>query len=64
MGTHIKRDGRFLCNPKHLMKREKYNFIHFSKMCKLNALKGFCGGCLKRYYEILSKLEEPIIIND
>jgi hypothetical protein len=64
MGYHIKRDGAYLCKEKITNKRywsNKYNFIPFSS-AHANPLKGCCKGCKKRYFEILSKLENPIIV--
>jgi hypothetical protein len=68
MGFHIKRDGGYLCKTKIIKKgiwKNKFSFITFkdahgypAKELELRC----CEGCRKRYYEILKKLKDPIII--
>jgi hypothetical protein len=66
MGYHIKRDGAFLCKEKIRTKGffiNKNNSISFSDAHKCVDLKyNCCGSCIKRYYEIVSKLKNPIIV--
>lgn len=67
---HIKRDGGWLCGLDrrypYLAKKEKRNYITFSQAHKVawsNVNFCSCPDCRKRYYEILSKLKQPIITN-
>jgi hypothetical protein len=65
MGYHIKRDGAFLCKEKIRTKglfMNKYNCISFSDAHQRVDLNTCCEGCVKRYYEIVSKLKNPIIV--
>ena len=58
--AHIKRDGGFLCNQK----KSKYNwrFITFSKAHKTILTDSFCKDCVKRYYDIVGNMKNPIIV--
>lgn len=61
--SHIKRDGRWLCgqqdNP--VYQRWGEGHIKFSKAHNVS-LKGFCAACQKKYFEILDKRKDPLII--
>lgn len=64
---HIKRDAAFLCKQdickygKSFIKLFKPNHISFSQAHKTK-LDTCCPDCTKRYYEILDKLKNPIIL--
>lgn len=74
MSTHIKRDGAYLCKldieyPKKKWKfmHDKHNsFITFSYANKLkfdidDRFSPFCKNCVKAYFDILSRMKQPII---
>ena len=62
MGYHIKRDGQYLCKAKIRRNGSILTYhIKFAEAHK-SELKECCEDCKKRYYEIVSKLKEPIII--
>jgi hypothetical protein len=66
MAYHIKRDGQFLCKTRIISKgifKNKFNYIPF-KQAHTSQLKSCCEACKKRYFEILSDLKEPIVVND
>lgn len=63
---HIRRDGEWLCknqDSKWHKKRStviKFSHVHSLTKKQLNS-KTFCKKCVKRYYEIVANLKDPII---
>ena len=60
---HIKRDGGYLCKPGPLFRKQIDRggaFITFSQAHKME-LHGCCQACTKKYYEIVSKLDTPVV---
>jgi hypothetical protein len=65
--THLKRDGGWLCGKQDSTWHNKRNFntIKFSHAHKIDDLSkhpGICKACVKRYYEILEKQKNPVIV--
>lgn len=65
--THIKRDGRYLCSnttqrPKFLIKKDSHiKFSYAHSIPDIGKYGGYCGECIKKYFEILKKPEVVIV---
>ena len=74
MSTHIRRDGGMLCglsnglNRKQekrvlLIRKEQYIDFNYAHKLKMDGkLLHICSGCRKRYFEILSKIPEAVVV--
>ena len=67
MSYHIRRDGAWLCKKditrsKTILKHLNERHVTFADAHKMGNLKYCCKDCLKRYYEIVSNMDNPIII--
>jgi len=68
MGTqyHIKRDGSWLCNANqksYFYKNDGQISFKEAHEMDLNRPNGPCPDCVKKYFEILDRMPEPVIIN-
>ena len=61
---HIRRDGGWICGKsKESWAYKHHGHVSFKHAHSLD-LEKCCGECKKRYYEILEKLKDPIIVRD
>ena len=64
---HIKRDGNFLCirgdkRRKRWTKGDNFaSFSHAHNISQKHLKRSACSDCVKRYYDIVSKMNPPII---
>jgi len=80
MSTHIRRDGAWLCKKdvgkhKHWYKRDSHIKFNQAHKIDVKVLTNsflhnkqtyfyYCQECVKRYFEILDNLPDPIVVDN